>query len=220
MTTVSTPIANDRTALDLVELIRRSGIIPLRQIEEIQARVQSGTYPKDAQALVAWLVKNGVLTSYQAGRLLHGQGDRLTVGRYVILDRIGRGGMGRVYKARHRLLGRVAALKLMAPEYLARPNAVRRFLREMKLVGRLVHPNIVHAQDADQNGGVPYIVMEYVPGQGTQTISASLTLKGQPPKEVTYMVFGINPLRIYRDEDFTRAMNMENNPSPSKKRKR
>ena len=59
-----------------------------------------------------------------------------------------------------------------------------------------------------------------VPGQGTQTISASLTLKGQPPKDVKYMVFGINPLQIYRDQDFTRAMNMENNPAPSQKRKR
>jgi hypothetical protein len=57
-------------------------------------------------------------------------------------------------------------------------------------------------------------------GQGTQTISASLTLKGQPPKEVKYMVFGIDPVRIYRDEDFTRAMNMENNPSPSRRGKR
>jgi hypothetical protein len=57
-------------------------------------------------------------------------------------------------------------------------------------------------------------------GQGTQTISASLTLKGQRPKDVKYMVFGINPLLIYRAEDFTRAMNMENNPAPSKKRKR
>ncbi len=57
------------------------------------------------------------------------------------------------------------------------------------------------------------------PGQGTQTLSASLTLKGQPPKEVKYMVFGINPIRIYRDEDFTRAMNMENNPAPKKRRR-
>jgi hypothetical protein len=58
------------------------------------------------------------------------------------------------------------------------------------------------------------------PGQGTQIFTVSLTLKGQPSKEVKYMVLGINPLRIYRDEDFTRAMNMENNPSPSKKRNR
>jgi hypothetical protein len=57
-------------------------------------------------------------------------------------------------------------------------------------------------------------------GEGTQTITASLTLKGQPPKEVKYMVLGINPLQVYRDEDFTRAMNMENNPSPSRKRQR
>jgi serine/threonine-protein kinase len=134
--------------------------------------------------LVAWLVKKDLLTNYQARRLLDGQGDRLTVGRYVILDRIGKGGMGRVYKARHRLLGRVAALKFIAPEYLARPNAVRRFLREMRLVGRLEHPNIVHAQDADQNGGVPYIVMEYVPGQDLEQLV--LTRGPLSPQEITH----------------------------------
>jgi hypothetical protein len=58
------------------------------------------------------------------------------------------------------------------------------------------------------------------PGQGTQAIAASLILKGRPPEDVTYMVFGINPIQIYREEDFTRAMNMENNPSPTKKRGR
>jgi serine/threonine-protein kinase len=182
MATASTPIANDRTALVLVQLIGRWGLIPPRQVEEIQARIRSGTDPDAAQALVAGLVEKDVLTSYQAGRLLHGQGDRLIVGRYVILDRIGGGGMGRVYKARHRLLGRIAALKFIAPRYLARPVAVPRFLREMRLVGRLDHPNIVRAHDAHQNSGVPYIVMEYVPGQDLERLALS---RGPlPPEEI------------------------------------
>jgi serine/threonine-protein kinase len=180
MTAVSTPIANDRTALEFVELIRRSGIVPLRRIEEIKARIQSDAYSNDAQALVAWLVEKNVLTGYQCGRVLRGQADRLIIGRYVILDRIGRGAMGRVYKARHRLLGRVAALKFIAPQHLTRPNAVRRFLREMMLVGRLAHPNIIHAQDADRNGGAPYIVMEYVPGHDLERLVLS---RGPLPPE-------------------------------------
>ena len=88
------------------------------------------------------------------------------VGRYVILDRLGAGSMGRVYKARHRLMGRIVALKIIAPEIAYRPRAVGRFRREMQLVGRLDHANIVRAHDADYLGQLPYLVMEYVSGQG------------------------------------------------------
>ena len=182
MATVSSPIAIERTALEFMEALGRSGILSTRQIEQIQAKVQGGSYLKDAQALAAWLVKKQVLTNYQARHLLHGQSQVLLVGRYVILDRIGRGAMGTVYKARHRLMGRVAALKFIAPAYLARPNAVPRFLREMRLVGRLNHPNIVQAYDADQVGGVPYIVMEYVPGQDLERL---LLGRGPLPPEDT-----------------------------------
>jgi hypothetical protein len=59
-----------------------------------------------------------------------------------------------------------------------------------------------------------YSLGDDAPGQGTKTFSARLTLKGQPPKDVTYMVLGVDPILIYRDADFTRAMNMDNNPSP------
>src|SRR5262249_2876023 len=60
--------------------------------------------------------------------------------------------------------------KLIAPEYLARPNAVPRFLREMRLVGRLEHPNIVRALDAEQVGRVSFLAMEYVPGRDLERL--------------------------------------------------
>jgi hypothetical protein len=59
-----------------------------------------------------------------------------------------------------------------------------------------------------------YSVGDESTGQGTKTFSSRLTLKGQPPKDVSYMVLGVDPILIYRDADFTRAMNMDNNPSP------
>ena len=59
------------------------------------------------------------------------------------------------------------------------------------------------------------------PGQGVQTLSATLTLKGEPgPKEVKYMVLGLEPMRIFRDEDYNRAMNMDNAPAPANKTRR
>mgnify|MGYP006972406000 CR=1 FL=1 len=50
-------------------------------------------------------------------------------------------------------------------------------------------------------------------GQGTRTLAASITLKGKPSRNVKYMVLGSDPIQIYREEDFLRAMNMENNPT-------
>ncbi len=73
--------------------------------------------------------------------------------------------MGRVYKAHHQLMGRVVALKIIAPEIVTNDRVVARFHREMRLVGRLDHPNVVRAFDADQSNNILYIVMEYVAGK-------------------------------------------------------
>ena len=83
----------------------------------------------------------------------------------MILDCIGSGGMGNVYKARHKLMGRTVALKLISAERMSSPAKVARFEREMRLVSRLDHPHVVRALDADQFDGIPCLVMEYVPGQ-------------------------------------------------------
>jgi serine/threonine-protein kinase len=170
MASPSKPTLNVRSSLGLLEVIRLSGIMPLRQIEEIQSKIQKGSYPNDAQGLAARLVKKELLTSYQARHLLHGQWEGLVVGRYIILDLLGRGAMGKVYKARHRLMGRLVALKFINRQYLSRPNAVGRFIREMRLVGRLDHPNIVRAFDAEEIGRDPCIVMEYVLGQNLEQL--------------------------------------------------
>src|SRR5205085_757033 len=81
-----------------------------------------------------------------------------------ILARIGSGSMGRVYKAHHNMLDRAVALKTIAPGIVSYDRVVARFQREMKLVGRLDHPNVVRAFDADKINAVLFIVMEYVSG--------------------------------------------------------
>jgi serine/threonine-protein kinase len=97
--------------------------------------------------------------------MLAGKAAGLVIGRYTILDRIGSGAMGRVYRAQHQLMGRIVALKVIAPELISNERVVSRFLREMRLVARLDHPNVVRAFDADQVDNVFFIVMEYVPGK-------------------------------------------------------
>ncbi len=85
--------------------------------------------------------------------------------RYRVIRPLGRGGMGEVYLAVHRHLGRRVALKVIRPGLLGDAAAAARFRREMRAVARLHHPNIVAAHDAEDAGGLHFLVMEYVEGQ-------------------------------------------------------
>jgi hypothetical protein len=84
--------------------------------------------------------------------------------RYRVLGVLGAGGMGVVYKAIHRLMERVVALKVLNPSLTSRPGFAERFRREVKAAARLGHPNIVTAYDADEAAGRHFLVMEYVAG--------------------------------------------------------
>jgi serine/threonine-protein kinase len=150
---------------DLLPVMRVSGVLSDRQLAEIKAKMLQGDYPLDSVELAEALVRDKIVTSFQARRFLSNRPHGLVVGRYVILDRIGSGSMGRVYKAHHAMMDRIVALKIIAPEIASNERVVARFQREMKLVGRLDHPNVVRAFDADQINKVLYIVMEYVPGR-------------------------------------------------------
>jgi eukaryotic-like serine/threonine-protein kinase len=158
------PKTSQGAPVDLLPVLRSSGILSERQIAEIRSKILQGDYPLDSTDLAERLVGDGILTAFQAKRFLSNRPQGLIVGRYTILDRIGSGSMGRVYKAHHMMMDRIVALKIIAPEIASNDRVVARFQREMKLVGRLDHPNVVRAFDADQINRVLYIVMEYVPG--------------------------------------------------------
>src|SRR5438067_3283118 len=85
--------------------------------------------------------------------------------RYRVLQLLGSGGMGSVYKAEHRVMERPVALKVLNPRLIANVKALQRFQQEVKAAARLAHPNIVTAHDADEAGGVHFLVMEHVEGQ-------------------------------------------------------
>jgi serine/threonine protein kinase len=86
------------------------------------------------------------------------------LGEYELLEVVGRGGMGVVYRAFQSKLKRQVAVKLLATERTHEPTAVARILREMEAVGRLDHPHIVRAYDAGEIGGTYYLAMEFVEG--------------------------------------------------------
>jgi Flp pilus assembly protein TadD/predicted Ser/Thr protein kinase len=87
------------------------------------------------------------------------------IGRYLILEKIGQGGMGVVYKALHRDLNRVFALKVLRAGEMTTFETVRRFQREARLAAKLRHPNIVAVHDAGEEQGIHYIAMEYIEGE-------------------------------------------------------
>lgn len=87
-----------------------------------------------------------------------------TLGEYRLLEELGHGGMGRVYKALHTKLDRVVAVKVLSRGRVGDRQAINRFEREMKAVGRLAHPNIVQAYDAREIDGMPVLIMEFVDG--------------------------------------------------------
>jgi WD40 repeat protein/serine/threonine protein kinase len=126
--------------------------------------VGEATESTDLKALAKDLIQRGWLTAYQVGKISRGKADQLLLGSYVLLDRLGEGGMGAVFKARNWKLGKLHALKLIRKERLGNPDAVRRFHREIRAAAQLEHPNIVRAYDADEVGGNHFFVMEYVEG--------------------------------------------------------
>jgi serine/threonine protein kinase/formylglycine-generating enzyme required for sulfatase activity len=92
------------------------------------------------------------------------------IGPYQVLSRLGRGGMGTVYKALHRHLGKVVALKLLQPDCMQSKEISIRFQREMKAIGKLDHPHLIRALDAGDANGVQFLVMEYLDGLDLDTL--------------------------------------------------
>jgi serine/threonine protein kinase len=149
----------DRNAF--LENVRRSGLLTPNQIDDL-----NDTFPDTERGRVVarTLVERGLLTRFQAEQILAGRTSGFLLGQYRILDQIGQGGMGRVFKAEHRTLGRLVALKVLAPGLLKTERVQQLFRREARAAARLLHPNIVTAFDASQEGARAFLVMEYVEG--------------------------------------------------------
>jgi serine/threonine-protein kinase len=141
--------------------------VQLAAADELRRR-----YPTPA-ALHAKLVHRGWLTPLQARWLDRGRGHLLVVGPYLLLDRLGKGGMGQVFLARHRETGQRVALKLARTNRGDPARLKARFAREVRAVGLLDHPNVVRAVGAGYAHGALYLAMEFVPGPDLGRVLAS-----------------------------------------------
>ena len=88
-----------------------------------------------------------------------------TIGRYVLLEKLGQGGMGVVYRAQDPLLQRIVAIKVISTPIDADEERRERFFREARSAGQLSHKNIVTIHDLGEHEGQPYLAMEYLTGQ-------------------------------------------------------
>jgi serine/threonine protein kinase len=150
--------ADSKSLIATLHEVRLIDQADLPQVNNLQAR-----FP-DAKGLGAQLIRAGLLTPFQVNQLLKGRGADLVLGPYRLMDRLGEGGMGQVFKARHERLDRIVALKVIRKDKLADPAILERFRRETRAAAQLNHPNIVRALDADAIGPCHLLVMEYVEG--------------------------------------------------------
>ena len=172
---------------EFIQSITSSGLMDSEEIESFLDTLPMEHRPRSAEDLAKEMHRQGKLTTFQAHAIYQKKTRGLVVGNYVVLDKLGRGGMGAVYKAQHKRMKRVVALKMLPSAATKSPDAVKRFQREVEAAAKLSHPNIVTAHDADEAKGVHFLVMEYVEGQdlyalvkGTGTLSVA--------RAVDYMV--------------------------------
>src|SRR5260370_8507539 len=158
------------TADEFLGLVRKSGIIDDRRLAtyvEKERTAPAHIQPKD---LAERLVRDGLITHFQAEQFLQGKWRRFTIGNYKVLERIGAGGMGSVFLCEHKFMRRRAAVKILPASQSNDPSALERFYREARAVAALDHPNIVRAYDIDQDDNLHFLVMEYVDGSSLQEV--------------------------------------------------
>lgn len=161
--------------IQLMTAIQESG---LYKPEQLAAAERIASTAADTPACAEGFYTAGVLTKYQFQKIRAGRAEDLLFGPYLILDRIGEGGMGKVYRAVQLKVGKIVAIKMVRPQLLTNRMVISRYKREARAAAKLDHPNIVSLYDADDINGRYYMAMEYVDG-----IDLSRMVKqfGNPP---------------------------------------
>jgi serine/threonine-protein kinase len=158
-----TPTASTSNAREtFLAAVRAANLFAPMYLSKVEAAVPAtvATPVDAARALIA----AGHLTKFQAERLLAGKTDGFHLGPYVILEQVGRGSMGRVYKARHQTMNRPVAVKVIAAELTKSASERQAIQKEVRAAAQLNHENIVTAYDANEIGDRFYLVLEYVDG--------------------------------------------------------
>ena len=165
---------------DLVRNLANSGLLAQDEMATVHDSVAAEPHVITGDDLARELVKQKYLTKLQAAAVLKGKTSNLVFGDYIVLEKIGSGGMGQVFKARHKPTGKNVALKVLSADAVKNKRLIERFKKEAKAVARLKHPNVVRAYEAGKFNRIRYLVMELVEGEN---MLARVKRKGPLPVE-------------------------------------
>ncbi len=177
---------NPETQVMFEKLVVQRGLITAEQLAEgKRLQEESAAAGRDPGTLLDALLEKGygdrkkLEELVQVARVRSGE-QRISIGGFKLLERIGRGGTGAVYRASQVSMGRLVAVKLMKPKLAADKRHLERFLREARASARLNHPNIVQGIDAGNDKGYYYFAMEFVDGD---TLMQSIRREGHLPED-------------------------------------
>jgi serine/threonine protein kinase len=161
------------TADEFLDLVWKSGVVDDKRLSAYLARLRSGDLvsSEGPPELAGRLVRDGILTCFQAEQILAGKWRRFTIGKYQVLERIGSGRFGSIYLCEHQPTRRRVAVKVLPTARAQDPSSLERFYREARALAALDHPNVVRGYDIDQDEGLHFLVMEYVDGSSLQYIT-------------------------------------------------
>jgi serine/threonine protein kinase len=156
---------------EFLELVRKSEVVEEKKLSSYLEKARAAqSLPNTPIALASLLVRDGLLTQFQAEQFLQGKWKRFCLGKYKVLEKLGAGGMGIVYLCEHKLMRRRVAVKVLPETGAEDSDSLQRFYREARAVAALDHPNIVRAYDIDQDDKLHFLVMEHVDGSSLQEI--------------------------------------------------
>jgi serine/threonine protein kinase len=161
-----------RTIDQFLDLVKKSGVLDDKRLDaRLDEWSAAGILPDNPTDLADQLVRDELLSRWQADQFLLGKCRGFIIGNYKILDQLGSGGMSCVYLCEHFAMTRPVAVKVLPKTMVAGDSVLlKRFCREARATAALDHPNVVHAYDVDETDQFHFMVMEYIQGTSLEEI--------------------------------------------------
>lgn len=150
---------------DILRVAKDAGLVDSDELSAVLDNLPADHDSAKSESVARLLLKSKKLTSYQARVISRGKGHLLLMKNYLIMEKIGKGGMGTVFRAKHLTMKRDVAMKVLTRDHKSDPRVTQRFFREIRAAGMLCHPNIASAFDADIDHGHWFLVSEFVNGE-------------------------------------------------------
>jgi serine/threonine protein kinase len=155
---------------EFVRSLTDTGILPPEEVTSLVSSLPDDRTGVDVEKLAKELVRQQKLTRFQATAIFRRQSRGLRFGDYIVVDKLGSGGIGQVFRSENRRTGQIVALKLLRASYTKSKKAVARFYREAETAARLKHPNLVSVCEAGEWQGLHFLVMELIDGRDVRSI--------------------------------------------------